>query len=74
MTSAEHRVVVRAPHAGMVRAEPAPEASGVALVLAPGVEVLLRPGDADAVGYLLRLAAAVDAARAMLVEAAGGGQ
>ncbi|MFW5415436.1 hypothetical protein J0910_02075 [Nocardiopsis sp. CNT-189] len=66
MTSAENRVVIRAPHAGMVRVEDAPEAGGVALVLAPGVEVLLQPGDLDAAAYLTRLAAAIATARGRL--------
>jgi len=70
MTSAEHRVVIRAPHAGMVRVEDAPEAGGVALVLTPGVEVLLSGPDAAA--YLTRLAAAVATARGMLRPAGGG--
>ncbi|MFW5415710.1 hypothetical protein J0910_03665 [Nocardiopsis sp. CNT-189] len=66
MTSAEHHMVIRAPHGGMVRVEDAPETGGAALVLAPGVEVLLRPGDTDAAAYLTRLASAVATARGRL--------
>ncbi|MFW5415701.1 hypothetical protein J0910_03620 [Nocardiopsis sp. CNT-189] len=64
MTSAENRTVIRTLHPDAVRAEPAPEAGGAALVLADGVEVLLAGPNAAA--YLTRLATAIATARGLL--------
>ncbi|MFW5420125.1 hypothetical protein J0910_26265 [Nocardiopsis sp. CNT-189] len=69
MTSAHNRAVIRAPRPDAVRAERAPEVGGVALVLAPEIEVLLSGPDAAA--YLTRLAAAIATARGMLHPAQG---
>ncbi|WP_017595979.1 hypothetical protein [Nocardiopsis potens] len=70
MTSAENRAVIRVPRPDAVRAEPAPEARAVALVLAPEIEVLLAGPDAAA--YLTRLASAIATARGMLHPQRGG--
>jgi len=64
MTSAENRTVIRVLRPEAVRAEPAPEAGGAALILADGIEVLLAGPNAAA--YLTRLATAIATARGLL--------